>query len=188
MTAAGRLRAFLIDDEPLALRRLARLLAATGRVEVVRGAGFLDRLASRVGDRVHLVPVEQVTHVFARDRATYAAAGGGELLLDTTLTDLEGRLDPARFVRVHRQALVNVGWIAELHAHFGGRLLIRLRDPGRTELVAARDRVRALKERLGLLQTRARPGSADGMPADWAGAAGCRRRGQAGRPRSRPRA
>jgi DNA-binding LytR/AlgR family response regulator len=45
---------------------------------------------------------------------------------------------------------VNLAWIAELHADFGGRLLVRLKDAQRTELVVARDRVRALKERLGL--------------------------------------
>ena len=35
MSAGGRLRAFLIDDEPLALKRLARMLQATGRVDIV---------------------------------------------------------------------------------------------------------------------------------------------------------
>ena len=251
------IRAFLIDDEPLALKRLARLLEATGRVEIVgratdpekalaqvsgqpvdvvfldiqmpglsgfqvverlptepmvvfttaydrhavrafetnavdyllkpierarldrtldrvarrrlgsaggemrgvlerlaqtlRAPTFLDQLASRAGDRVHLIPVEQVTHVFAKDRATYAVTGGAEHMLDVTIADLERKLDPARFLRIHRGALVNLAWIGELHAYFGGRLLVRLKNDRRTELVVSRDRVRALKERLGLL-------------------------------------
>ena len=44
-----------------------------------------------------------------------------------------------------------MAYVAELHADFGGRLTVRLKDPRRTELTVARDRVRALKERLGLL-------------------------------------
>ncbi|HEY3187353.1 MAG TPA: response regulator transcription factor, partial [Solirubrobacteraceae bacterium] len=55
---AGRLRAFLVDDEPLALTRLARLLAATGRVEVVGQAlnpdGALAALTEGAADVVFL--------------------------------------------------------------------------------------------------------------------------------------
>lgn len=124
-----------------ALERLARSL---------RTPAFLDHVASRVGDRVHVIPIEQVTHVLARDRATYALTAVTEHMLDMTIADLEKKLDPARFMRIHRAALVNLAWIAELHADFGGKLLVRLKDERRTELTVARDRVRALKERLGL--------------------------------------
>ena len=55
---AGRLRAFLVDDEPLALTRLARLLAATGRVELVGQAlspdGALAALTEGAADVVFL--------------------------------------------------------------------------------------------------------------------------------------
>ena len=116
----------------------------------LRGATHLSHLASRVGERVHLIPVEEVTHVFARDRATYAATAAAEHMLDAPIVELERKLDPARFIRIHRGALVNVTYVGELHADFGGRLLVRLKDQPRTELVVARDRVRPLRERLGL--------------------------------------
>ena len=92
----------------------------------LRGATHLSHLASRVGERVHLIPVEEVTHVFARDRATYAATAAAEHMLDAPIIELERKLDPARFFRIHRGALVNVTYVGELH------------------------RVRPLKERLGL--------------------------------------
>jgi two-component system LytT family response regulator len=113
-------------------------------------AGFAGRLASRVGDRVQLLDVTRITHVVAEDRATYAVAAGARHILDATIAELERRLDPATFVRIHRGALVNLAWVAELHADLGGRLLVRLKDERRTELIVARDRVRTLKERLGL--------------------------------------
>ncbi len=191
------IRAFLIDDEPLALKRLARLLEATRRVEIVGRATdpaqglaelaeasvdvvFLDihmpglsgfqvveqmpanamvvfttaydqhALASRVGERVQLIPVDEVTHVFSRDRGTYAATRTAEHMLDVTIVDLERKLDPAKFVRIHRGTLLNLAWVHELHADFGGRLVVRLRGDTRRELVVSRDRVRPLKERLGL--------------------------------------
>jgi two-component system LytT family response regulator len=250
------LRAFLIDDEPLALRRLARMLEATGRVEVVgratdpeqglrqiaarpvdvlfldihmpglsgfqvvervppgpmvvfttaydqhavrafevnaidyllkpierarldltlerlvrrrdepagggvrealdslardlRASPFLDHVASRVRDRVHLIPVGEVTHLLARERATYAVTAAGEHMLDMTLAELERRLDPARFFRIHRAIIVNVAWVGELRADGRGHLSAGLRDTRRTELPVSRDRTRPLKERLGL--------------------------------------
>ncbi len=117
----------------------------------LRASTFLDHLASRTGDRVQLIPIDQVTHIVARDRATYAVTARAEHMLDVTIADLERKLDPSKFFRIHRATLLNLPWVSELHSDFGGRLVIRLRDDSRTELVVSRDRVRALKERLGLL-------------------------------------
>lgn len=129
------------DDVREALRRLAEHLRATR---------FLDHLAARTRDRVRLIPVEEVTHVLAKDRATYAVTPRAQHMLDLTLAELERRLDPARFLRINRGILVNVGWVAELHADPDGHLAVRLKDTPSTELPVSRDRVRALKERLGL--------------------------------------
>jgi two-component system LytT family response regulator len=71
-------------------------------------------------------------------------------MLDTPLVELERRLDPARFFRVHRGTLVNLGWVHELHTDVAGQLVIRLRGDKRPEVQVSRDRVRPLKERLGL--------------------------------------
>jgi DNA-binding LytR/AlgR family response regulator len=98
-----------------------------------------------------MVAVDEVTHVFARDRGTYAATAAMEHLLDVTLAELERRLDASRFLRIHRATLVNVRWIGELHYDIGGRLVLRLKGGRRTELVVSRDRARAVKERLGLV-------------------------------------
>jgi two-component system LytT family response regulator len=142
------------------LERLARLRDDPGRdtlrsvlervAESLRTPAFVERLASRVGERVDLVDVARVTHIAARDRATYAVTPEKEYLLDQTIAELERKLDPGRFLRIHRSTLVNLAWVAEIHAHLGGRLLLRLKGNGRMELEVARDRVRALKERLGL--------------------------------------
>lgn len=110
---------------------------------------FPDRIASRVGERVQLVELGRITHFFAKDKLTYAAAGGKDYVVDATIAELETRLDPRQFLRIHRAMLLNTSWVHEVHAWFGGRLLARLRDEKRTELVVARDRVKALRERLG---------------------------------------
>ena len=66
------------------------------------------------------------------------------------IADLERRLDPARFVRIHRAALVNVDYIFEVNSWFAGKVVVTLKDTPRTQLTVARDRVRSFKSRLGL--------------------------------------
>ena len=129
------------DDLRATLERLARELRATP---------FIEHLAARTRDRVQLVPTAEVTHVLAKDRATYAVTATTQHMLDATLAELERRLDPARFLRINRGILVNLAWVAELRAEPGGHLAVRLKDAAHTELTVSRDRARALKERLGL--------------------------------------
>jgi two-component system LytT family response regulator len=138
-----------VDGDPGAVAGPLRAVLES-LAQQLRGPAWLAHLASRIGDRVQLVGVDQVTHVVARHKATYAVTSTSEHMLDMTITDLETKLDPAKFIRIHRGTLVNVAWIGELHADFGGRLAIRLKDPRRTELGVSRDRVRPLKDRLGL--------------------------------------
>jgi two-component system LytT family response regulator len=127
------------------------MTSLTRLAQSLRPRAFVERLPLRQGERVQFLDVGDITHVIAKDRATYAVtAGGGSHLLDDTIAELERKLDLARFFRIHRGALVNVDCIGELHADIGGRLVIRLKGQPRSELVVARDRVRALKDRLGL--------------------------------------
>ena len=122
-------------------RELAAQLGQTRRIE---------RLASKVGERTTLLDVARISHFTAKDKLTFAVVGGREHVVDPTLTQLETQLDPRRFVRIHRSTLVNTAFVAELHADVDGGLLVRLKDESRTDLSVARDRVRELKDRLGI--------------------------------------
>lgn len=124
-----------------------RLLAQFASQQPPRG--YPTRVASRSGERVRFIELSQITHFFVKQKLTYAATPDGQHVIDRTVADLEQELDPARFVRIHRAVLLNADFIDEIHAWFGGRLMILLKDGKRTELTVARDRVRALKERLG---------------------------------------
>jgi len=109
-----------------------------------------DRIATRSGERIQFIELSRITHFFAQDKLTFAAAGGRQFCVDYTIAELEERLARRNFVRIHRATLVNVVWVQEIDAWFGGGVLVRLRDDKHTELPVARDRVRALKDRLGV--------------------------------------
>ena len=127
------------------LDRIAELAAAGGKQPE-----FPERIASRSGERVEFVELARVTHFFASDKLTYAATPGKNYVIDHTILDLEQKLDPRKFIRIHRATMLNLDYVHELHAWFAGRMIVRLKDEKRTELTVARDRVRALKERLGI--------------------------------------
>jgi two-component system LytT family response regulator len=135
----------LIGQPQPDLQSLARELAAR-----LSPARKLERIASRVGERTTLLDVARVTHFIARDKLTFAVVGGREHVVDPTLAQLETRLDPRRFVRIHRATIVNTSFVQELYPSVDGGIVVRLKDDPRSELSVARDRVRELKQRLGI--------------------------------------
>lgn len=127
------------------VRALARELAAQ-----LTHTRRLERLASKVGERTVLLDVARISHFVARDKLTFAVSAGREHVIDVTLTELQQQLDARRFVRIHRSTIVNAAFVQELHGDVDGGVIVRLRDEMKSELSVARDRVRELKERLGI--------------------------------------
>ena len=127
-----------------ALERLAGYLRGDAR-------GYLDRVP--VPGRAHtgLLEVAAITHFVAEGRGAWAVGPGGEkTLLALALSDLEDRLEPGKFIRVHRATLVHLAWVDTVHAWPGGRLQLELKDGARTRIEVARQRVEAVRQRLGL--------------------------------------
>jgi two-component system LytT family response regulator len=133
------------DASPVPVRELAKLLAAQ-----LAPNRKLERLASRVGERTTLLDVSRISHFLAKDKLTFAVVSGREHVVDYTLAELETRLDARRFVRIHRATIANIGFVQELFPDVDGGVLVRLKDEQKTELSVARDRVRELKDRLGI--------------------------------------
>jgi two-component system LytT family response regulator len=162
------LEAFGVNSVDYLLKPIeaAQLDRALDKIERLRGNGaspdvtelirrlappsYPDRVASKVGEKIEFVDLDQVTHFFASDKLTFAATPAKNFAVDYSIQELEQKLDPGRFVRVHRATLVNVAHVQELHSWFAGGLMVRLKDPKHTELKVSRDRVRVLKERLGI--------------------------------------
>ncbi|HEY1987767.1 MAG TPA: LytTR family DNA-binding domain-containing protein [Terracidiphilus sp.] len=111
---------------------------------------YPERIASRVGERITFLDLDTVTHFTALDKLTYAIVNGRQHCIDQTIADLERRLNPAHFLRIHRAILVNIDWIHEVNSFFAGKVIVTLKDSRQTQLTVARDRVRDLKARMGI--------------------------------------
>jgi DNA-binding LytR/AlgR family response regulator len=121
------------------LKDLIQRQTADGRLEPLR------RLPVRHRREVRLLDLDQVTRIISRDRLVLACAEGREFLVDYTLQELEERLPPGAFLRVHRAALVNVEAI-ESYGGEEGVLVLRLKDGTRVE--ASERRAAEVRRRL----------------------------------------
>jgi len=110
---------------------------------------YPDRIASRLGDRLSFLDLARVTHFYAEGKLTYAVSDGKSYCVDYAIIELEKKLDPKKFLRIHRSTMVNVKWIKEIASLPGGALNVRLKDGKDTDLTVARDRTREFKARVG---------------------------------------
>jgi two-component system LytT family response regulator len=109
----------------------------------VRREPYISRLSIKTGRIYRVLPVRQVDFFKAGNGLVFWVEGQDRHLVDETLTDLESRLDPASFMRVHRNALVNVAAISRIVALGRGRLAAEFSsglrvDIGRSHLDAFR--------------------------------------------------
>jgi DNA-binding LytR/AlgR family response regulator len=110
---------------------------------------YLERIASQLGERLWFLDLAQVTHFYAEDKLTYAVSQGKSYCVDFAMAELETKLDPKKFVRIHRSTVVNLNWIKEVASLPGGMLNVRLKDGRDTDLTVARDRAREFRTRAG---------------------------------------
>ena len=132
------------SDVPDYKAMLAQLASALGSTKA-----YPKRLPSKLGDRVQFLELEKVSHFYAEDKLTYAVIAGRSFIIDDSILQLETKLDPAQFQRIHRGYMVNLSAVREIASWFGGKMMARLNDAAQTELPIARDRVKSIKERLG---------------------------------------
>jgi two-component system LytT family response regulator len=144
--ALERVRADLARPEALS-RRLEELLAAVG--PGARATPFLERFTIRRGQRQVIVRADEVLWFGAEEKLVFAAVEGDRHYVNFTLDDLERRLDPARFARVHRSAIANLDHAAALRPGFAGTWRLQMDDAARTEVPVSRARARTLRARLG---------------------------------------
>lgn len=102
-----------------------------------------ERIAVRQDGRVLFLRVDDIDWIEAADNYVGLHCAGRIHMLRETMRDAEARLDPARFVRIHRSAIVNIDRIRELRPWFRGDYQVILQDG--TRLILTRNH----RERLG---------------------------------------
>ncbi len=98
----------------------------------------LTRLMIKVSGRVVLLKVKDIDFIEADGNYAKLHVGRKAHLLREKLHDLESKLDPAKFVRIHRSTIVNLDRIKEMHPHFNGDYIVVLEDGRQLRLSRSR--------------------------------------------------
>jgi two-component system LytT family response regulator/two-component system response regulator LytT len=110
-----------------------------------------ERLAIKVGERFLLVQAEEILYAsLADDNITVVTNQHAGTSNYRTLDELQARLDPAVFWRVHRSHLVNINKIKEIVPWFSRNYILRMKDDRATEIPVSRTQTRRLREYLKL--------------------------------------
>lgn len=137
-----------IDEQRLrqAIERVRRLIEAAERADVharltdaiadalPNGNALLTRISARVGDKLVVMRLSDVSRIEADGDYMRVHAKGHSMLVRMTMRDLEQRLDPATFVRIHRSSVVNVDFVASVDLLSHGEQVATLTDGARVRI------------------------------------------------------
>lgn len=130
-TTLERVRAALGEPMPATLDRLTEAM----------GQGPMSRLFVRSGGSIIPVGIESVVRFEAWGDYVTAYTAKSRHVLHLSLNRLEERLDPARFVRIHRTHIVNLAHVNAFRPRGKGQLVAEMADGSRISVSRARSRV-----------------------------------------------
>jgi len=146
-----------ISDETLerALSKLMKILETGSSVRfdlkrllesLKKREKIIRRFSVRVGERMFIVPASEVFFFRSEDKYTFLNTSEKRYIIPFTLKELEARLDPDAFSRVHRSFIVNVEHVASIHKWFGGRLKLKMKNG--TEIPVSQYYVSGFKKKI----------------------------------------
>ena len=139
--ARGQLLAMLRESETDPRQRSSKAVAAAN-------AHYLERIAVEMHGQVRPIPVAQIDYISAAGPYAELHVGERRYVIREAMQTLEERLDPNRFMRVHRSVIVRLDLVEALHRGGGGDYELQMK--GGVRLRVSRSRREALERWLGL--------------------------------------
>jgi two-component system LytT family response regulator len=113
-----------------------------------RRSEYLERIAVETKGQVRVVPVKQIDYIVASGPYAELYVGDKRFIIRERMQTLEERLDPARFFRIHRSAIVRLDLVETLIRNPGGDYALQLK--GGVRLKVSRSRFEELEKRMGI--------------------------------------
>ncbi len=133
-----RLRTALAARAPAPLDTLAGQLRDLAGLAPAPGPApqRLARIRAGVGDTVRMIAIDEVVLLEAADKYVNVVTATGEALIRESLRELVPRLDPERFVQIHRSTVVNLDFVEAAHRAENGKMTLKLRGRSERPLVS----------------------------------------------------
>ena len=108
----------------------------------------LERISVKNGTRIHLIPVDEISHIQACGDYVSIFTASGEYLKEQTMKYFDEHLPASRFVRIHRSCIVNTGYITRIE--FFGKEHYQVKLKNGTPLKVSLSGYKVLKKQLQL--------------------------------------
>lgn len=107
---------------------------------------YKKRFTVKIGQHIRMIPIDEIECFYSENKGTYAhTVEGRNYLLDNTLEQLEGELEPATFFRINRKFFINIHAIQDIISYTNSRLQLKLNSYKDQDIIVARERVKDFK-------------------------------------------
>jgi DNA-binding LytR/AlgR family response regulator len=108
---------------------------------------YKERFVIKVGNKLQFRSAKDVAYFYAEGKIVYLVTRNDnrKYIIDHTLEELEGALDPSVFFRISRKYIINVESLSEVKPQMSGRLEIKMMQQGEQELSVSRERANEFK-------------------------------------------
>ncbi len=125
---------------PIATQTIQELLASFQQQE------YKERFIVKVGQQLTFVLVRDIAYFYSEDGLVYAqTVDHKKHLIDYTLDQLVGIIDPADFFRINRKIILSLLSINKIHPYFNSRLKLELKPKANFDVIVSRDRTNDFK-------------------------------------------
>lgn len=127
--------------EQRATPNIEALLDIVSKAGAAKDKEYKKRFIVRMGEKIIIIPVEEIAYCYSEDKSTYAVnRNGTRRLLDYSLDTVQEMLDPKLFFRVSRSCIVSINSIENISKHLGTRLKLQLSPHSDDDIVVSRSR------------------------------------------------
>ena len=122
------------------------MLSSIGEAVKMLTQQHKTRFVVKVGEHLRSIEVKDIQYFFSLEKTTFAKAEDGRKhILDFTLDQLEGVLNPQQFFRINRKYIISTAAIQDMVSHTNSRLKLVLKGSDDSDIIVARERVQEFK-------------------------------------------
>ncbi len=144
------------EDLRSALAKYNHLIGAVPAQKMMESIGnamqmltkrYKERFVLKVGEHLKTVEVKDVLYFYSQEKFTFAqTVDQRKHILDFTLDQLEGLVDPSAYFRINRKYLVGLAAVQDMISYTNSRLRLTLRHSDDPEVIVARERVQEFRD------------------------------------------
>lgn len=108
---------------------------------------YKERFVVKIGEHIHTISVSDTAYFFSQDKATFLVTKEKKrYIIDYTLEEVEGLIDPQDFFRINRKYLISMRAVKDIVSYSNSRLRIILSQSDEMDAIVSRERVQDFKK------------------------------------------